>query len=76
MDPQIQFTMEKERQGTIPFLDTEIIRSENQLKLKVYRKPTNREDHVHFFSGHSERVKRGIVLGFFLRALRICSEVS
>ena len=74
VDPQIQFTIEKERQGVLPFLDTEIIRSKNRLKFKVYRKPTNREDYVDFFSGHSERVKRGIVLGFFLRALRICSQ--
>ena len=29
---------------------------------------------MHFFSGHSDGVKRGIVLGFFLRALRICSN--
>ena len=74
VDPKIQFTMENENQGTIPFLDTEIVRSGNQVKFKVYRKPTNREDYVHFYSGHSERVKRGVVLGFFLRALRICSD--
>ena len=74
VDPKIQFTMEKENQGTIPFLDTEIVRCGNQVKFKVYRKPTNREDYVHFYSGHSDRVKRGVVLGFFLRALRICSD--
>jgi len=50
------------------------VRTGNHVKFKVYRKPTNREDYVHFFSGHSDRVKRGVVLGFFLRALRICSK--
>ena len=28
---------------------------------------------MHFYSGHNDRIKRGIVLGFFLRAYRICS---
>ena len=74
VDPKIQFTLEKENHGSIPFLDTEIIRDGSQAKFKVYRKPTNREDYVHFFSGHNDRVKSGIVLGFFLRAMRICSK--
>ena len=73
VDAKIQFTLEKESQGTIAFLDTEIIR-ENRVKFRVYRKPTNKECYVHYYSGHSDRVKRGVVLGFFLRAYRICSE--
>ena len=74
VDPNIQFTLETETNGSIPFLDTEVVRHDNHAKFKVYRKPTNKEDYVHYFSGHSERVKSGIVLGFFLRAFRICSE--
>ena len=73
VESKIQFTLEKERQGTIAFLDTEIIR-ENRVKFRVYRKPTNKECYVHYYSGHSDRVKRGVVLGFFLRAYRICSK--
>ena len=73
VDTKIQFTLEKENRGAIAFLDTEIIR-EDRVKFKVYRKPTNKECYVHFYSGHSDRVKRGIVIGFFLRAYRICSE--
>lgn len=74
VNDRIQFTCEREKQGCIPFLDTKIIRHDKTVKYTVYRKPTNREDYVHFFSGHSDRVKRGVVLGFFLRAFRICSE--
>ena len=48
--------------------------TETRFKFKVYRKPTNKEDYVHFYSSHSERVKSGIVIGFFLRALRICDN--
>ena len=65
--------MEKENQGTIPFLDTEIVRSGKQVKFNVYRKLTYRENYVHFYFSHSDRVKRSVVLDFFLRALRICS---
>ena len=74
VDPKIQLTLEHEEHSAIPFLDTEIVRRGNHVKFKVYRKPTNREDYVHFFSGHSDSVKSGIVLGFFLRALRVCSK--
>ena len=44
------------------------------VKFTVYRKVTNKEDYVHFLSAHNERVKSGIVIGFFFRAFRICSE--
>ena len=74
VDSKIQFTLEKEINGKLPFLDTMIMRNGHTAKFKVYRKPSNKEDYVHFFSGHSERVKNGIVIGFFLRAFRICSE--
>lgn len=74
VNPKIQFTLETENEGKIPFLDTLIMRSGRHLKFTVYRKPTNKEDYVHFFSGHNERVKSGIVIGFFLRAFRVCSK--
>ena len=71
---KIQFTIEKESDGALPFLDTVIIRAENTVKFKVYRKPTNKDDFVNYFSAHDERTKSGIVIGFYLRALRICSQ--
>jgi len=74
VNENVQFTIETERNDTIPFLDTCIVKAENRLKFKVYRKPTNKEDYVHFYSAHSDRVKSGIIIGFFLRALRICDE--
>ena len=71
---QIQFTCEEEQNGKIPFLDTLIIKCGTRLRFTVYRKPTNKNDFIHFFSAHSKRTKTGVVLGFFLRAFRICSE--
>ena len=52
VDERIQFTVEKEYEGKIPFLDTLIMRSGRSTKFSVYCKPTNKEDYVYFFSGH------------------------
>ena len=71
---RIQFTFEEEENHMLNFLDTTIIRGDSGVKFRVYRKPTNKEDYIHFFSSHSMRTKSGIVIGFFLRAFRICSE--
>ena len=74
VNPKIQFTAELERENQLAFLDTCIMRTKNSLKFKVFRKPTNKEDYVHFYSAHADRVKSGIVIGFFLRAFRICDK--
>ena len=39
----------------------------------MYRKPTNKDNFIHFYSAHARKIKSGIVIGFFLRAIRICS---
>lgn len=70
----IELTIEEEKDQKMAFLDTCIVRTETCFKFKVFRKPTNKEDYVHFYSGHNERTKSGIVIGFFLRAFRICDK--
>ena len=74
VNDRIQFTVETEKDGRLPFLDTVIIRAGNNVKFQVYRKPTNKDDFVHFYSAHDLKTKSGIIIGFFLRALRICSQ--
>ena len=74
VEERIQFTLETEENGTLPFLDVMIMKRGNEVKYKVYRKDTNREDYIHYLSAHSDKVKSGIVIGFFLRAYRICSN--
>ena len=72
--PRIQFTLEEERDNQLPVLDVLIMRDENHRpKFSVYRKPTHKDDYIHFFSAHSEKIKSGAIIGLFLRALRICS---
>ena len=72
LHPNIKFTMEEECDEKLPFLDMMLHRNGNNLKFSVYRKPTNRDDFIHYFSAHDARTKSGTVIGFYLRALRIC----
>ncbi|XP_069985541.1 uncharacterized protein [Penaeus vannamei] len=69
---KILFTVEEEDQK-FPFLDSLINRGDNDLRFSAYRKPTNKDDYIHCYSAHSNKTKSGVVIGFFLRALRICS---
>ena len=71
--PNIQFTVEKEENDRLPFLDTMLHRVEGRIEYSVYRKACYKHDLIHFFSAHSKRVKQQVVVGFFLRAHRVCS---
>ena len=71
----IQFTLESETNQELPFLDVRIIRTIENLQFKVYRKQTNKEDYIHYYSGHNQRIKTGVLIGFFLRAYRVCSSI-
>ncbi|XP_076029105.1 uncharacterized protein LOC143017952 [Oratosquilla oratoria] len=71
---KIQLTVEEENNGQLRFLDTVIIRSANSAKFKVYRNQTNKDNYIHIFSAHDDRTKSRVVIGFYIRALHICSE--
>ena len=72
--PKIQFTCEEEQERKLAFLDTLIWNRGTRMMFSVYRKPTNKNDFIHYYSSHSQRTKTGAILGFFLRAFRICSR--
>ena len=71
--PSIKFSVELENNCKLPFLDVLIHKTIPNLQFQVYRKPTNINSFVHFYSGHSLSIKRGIFHGMFLRALKIVS---
>lgn len=72
--PSINFTMEREQNNILPFLDVSIHRYDRNLKFSVYRKPTNINSFVHFYSAHPLKVKISVFSSMYLRALRICTD--
>ena len=70
-EERIQFTIEKEVDGVLPFLDLLIKRESNCLTTKVYRKNTHTFWYVHWRSNHSEKVLLGVMKGLIHRAHRL-----
>jgi hypothetical protein len=69
----IQFTVELESQGQLPFLDLHIKRVEDTVVYGVYRKPTHTDLYLNRDSCHPPQVFRGLVTGLKKRALSLCS---
>lgn len=62
-----------EEHNYLPYFDIKIHLVNNSLKLGVHRKSTKKNNLINFYSHHKNKIKSGIVIGFYLRALRICS---
>ena len=59
--PSVQFTMEKEQDNKLPFLDVLVTRTEQGFRSSVYHKPTLTGRYFNFNSHHLYTVKKGIV---------------
>ena len=67
--PTIQFTMELEKDGSLPFLDTLLTRREDgSIDIEVYRKTTHTDRYLQYTSHHHLHVKRGVATCLFNRA--------
>lgn len=71
---QIQFTMEKENNNRLPYLDVTIIRQGNLLKLDWYQKPTASGRLINFYSKHPKRVIINTATNFIRRVLNISDK--
>ena len=71
--PTIKFTSESS-QTQLAFLDTLVIKEENRLITKVYHKPTDFKQYLHFKSDHPFYMKRSIPYSLLIRAKRICTK--
>ena len=61
IDPNIQFTVEIENNGSIAFLDTKTSRlSDGTLSVTVYRKPTHTDRYLDYSSHHHAQHKRSV----------------
>ena len=71
----ISFTMELEENGTLPLLGMEIIRNSTRLDKKVYRKPTDTELLLHYYS-HVDimKYKHSLLKTKQIRAFKLSSN--
>ncbi|XP_052221647.1 uncharacterized protein LOC127838114 [Dreissena polymorpha] len=75
IDPDIKFTMEKEDNGSLAFLDTNTIRKpDGSLKINIYRKPTHTDQYLDLNSHHPNEHKLSVVRTLFGRAKSIIIE--
>ena len=76
LSTNIQFTIKKEVEGRLAFLDVLMIHSKDQLSTTVYRKPTHTDRYIPYHSHHHPRMLTGVMRGMRDRALRICNNTS
>ena len=74
--PSIQFTMEKESEGKISFLDVQIERKEGKFSTGVYRKITHTNRYINYASHHHPKTKTGVIACLRNRAEKVCDQQS
>ena len=73
--PSIKFTVEVEKDGSLPFLGTLLQRRDDgSLDVTVYRKPTHTDRYLDFQSHHPSHVKRGLFRCLYDRARSITTR--
>ena len=73
--PSIQFTLEVEENGVLPFLDTEIKHHpDGSLSTKVYRKRTHTDKYLDFQSHHPLAHKLAVPCTLLKRTQRLCTN--
>jgi hypothetical protein len=70
----VKFTLEKEKDGCLPFLHVQITQQEERLLISVYRKKTDSERYLHYESNHPRSVKVGVAACLLNRAKTHCSQ--
>ena len=69
---KLQFTMEEETDRAVPFLDTKVVRAEDQrIRLDWYQKTTASGRYLNFHSNHTMRQKINTIIGMKHRMERI-----
>ena len=74
LHPNLEFTMEKENNGCLPFLDMLIHNDNGGLSSSWYRKPTDTGLTLNYHSLAPMKYKRAVVIGFVHRIFRSCSS--
>ena len=72
--PNIQFTYEIETNKQLPFLDVLLKRENSKIKTNIYRKSTNTNIYINWFSHSPNNWKIGTFSNLIKRATLICSQ--
>ena len=69
----VKFTIEKESNGELAFLDTLLKRNNGEISVLVYRKPTHTDQYLHYSSHYQTSCKESVV-SVFNRAYSIIAN--
>ena len=70
----IKFTMEKESNGQLAFLDTLLKKNKGKISVLVYRKLTHTDQCLHYSSHHQTSCKESVVSSLFNREYSIITN--
>ncbi|CAM9923772.1 unnamed protein product, partial [Heterosigma akashiwo] len=73
-EKRIQFTMEREKNGVLAFLDLKMERVGVKVVTSVYRKDTHTFRYLHWRSNHPKKTKLGVMKCLIHRAHRLCDR--
>ena len=65
---------EIENCNTLPFTGILLINNKNKLEFKIYHESTSKNDHIHFYLHNKNEIKRGEIIGFYIKAIRISTQ--
>lgn len=71
---RIQFTMETENEGKLPYLDLLLIRDVNNLITNWYQKETAAKKALNFLSNHSLQMEKNVAYNMLYRATTLSNE--
>ena len=74
LHPNLKFTIERENNNSLPFLDMKIIHSENGLSSTWYTKSTDTGLTLNFHALAPSKYKRSVVSGMVYRIFNACSS--
>jgi hypothetical protein len=72
--PRLKFTCEIEKNMSIDFLDTTVIRNDENLLTNWFRKPTFSGRYINFYSNHPLKYKTNIITNLVDRAILLSDE--
>ena len=73
LHPALQFTMDEEKDGSLPFMDVRVTRTKSGILTSIYRKPTFTGLYSPWDSFSSNTYKVNLIRSLTHRIIRICS---